>query len=114
MSPLASQALSQYWLVEAAGSGAFTISHLTTRQYLSYEKSSAVGQLGKVDIQGTNASTWNITLQRLGGYSIVSTSGSTSAICSLVGTSDIDCELFVPDGQPGYNRQRWQMQRTGS
>lgn len=114
MSPLASQALSQFWLVEAAGNDSFTISHLTSKRYLGYDRTTAApGQPGKVTLQGTPASTWKISIERLGGYSIVSTTDANMAMCSLNSVSNVNCETYLPDGQLGYAQQRWVLRRQG-
>jgi hypothetical protein len=99
ISPLVGQSLPEYWVIETTGSDLFTISHLTSRRYLAYDKGSAFsGQPRKITLQGTKDSTWRISSQRLEGYSIVSSVDPSIAICSLVGTSDVNGESFVPDG----------------
>lgn len=116
MAPLTGQELAQYWLIESAGSdNTYSVSHLTSRLIMSYDKTTApVGQLVKVTLQSTASSTWKIFNQRLGGYSIISTADPSIAICSLQGSSDVSCAPFVTDGQLGYQRQRWQLRRTGT
>lgn len=65
--------------------------------------------------------TWKIKVQRLGGYAITSVcvdvpgfeSFGEVAISLGTGGDGLFCERFIPDGQPGYQRQRWAIRRTG-
>lgn len=114
MSPLVAQSLPQYWLVESNGPDSYTISHLTSGQYLTYDKTTASsGQPRKVTLSGTSSTTWKISSQRMGGYAIV-TATDSMAMCSLPGTTNINCQSFIPDSQTGYQKtQRWQLRRIG-
>jgi hypothetical protein len=113
-SPLAAQSLPQYWFVASTGADLFTISHLTSKKYLAYDKTTASStQQGKIILQ-TNAYNWRFTNQRLGGYAIISAVDSNIAICMPVASSDVNGETFVADGTTGAQRQRWSLLRSGS
>jgi hypothetical protein len=105
-SALVTQSLSQYFVLESTTGGAFQISHLTTRKFLS-----AINNA--VSLTSTSFD-WTVSLQRSGGYAVFAASSTnTNTVLSLSATSALRLDTFVPDGKDAASVQRWQLRRTG-
>lgn len=96
ITPLQTQSLSQYFVVNRQGDGV-SISHLSTKQYISVANNATV--LSSTPFQ------WTITSQRLGGYAIFSPAGTVLSL-------SLTLVPFIPDGG-NTSGQRWQLGRTG-